>query len=376
MVEAKGAKAAIVRDLRQDDLPAVAALFAQTFRKRAADRVVTPDLVSCLQSIYFENPWSDPDITSKVFIDDQEQVRGFIGVTAQPMVLSERKLRAAVAGSLVVQNPAEHPLAGARLVRSFLGGPQDLSLTETANTTAMGMWRKLGVPVITSYSMTWMRPLRPAATALGLVIARHPAVRILSPVARAADAVFARLSADTLNPAVESSARKRLTFSDVTRQAFDEAALMLAPAYPLRPAWDAPSLGWFSQQAAQKRMLGEPCYRLACDSQGNPLAAYVYFRRPGEIAWLFQSFATEKHADDLVDDMLVSAYEFGCAAIRGGTQPWLLNALLRRKALFLGRSYFLADARDKSLLAPIQSGEALVSGLAGETWMRLIGDRF
>lgn len=375
MVEAKGAKAATTRDLQMDDLPAIATLFAQTFRKRAADRVATPDLISALRSIYFENPWTDPEIASKVFVDEQDRVRGFIGVTAQRMVYGDRKLRAAVAGSLVVQNPAEHPLAGARLVRSFLGGPQDLSLTETANSTAMGMWRKLGVPVNTHYSMAWVCPFRPAASVLALLTPRHPSAGVLSKLARVADAAFARISRDTLHPVVEPSPR-RLVFFDVDRQTFDAAALILCACYPLRPDWDAASLDWFSHHAGQKRMLGEPCYRLAVDAQNRPLAAYIYFRRPGNMAWLLQSFVSDKHADDLVDDMLVSAYQFGCSAIRGGAQPWLLNTLLRRRTLFLGRSYFLADARDKSLLAPLQSGEALVSGLAGETWMRLIGDRF
>ncbi|MFD1745260.1 hypothetical protein ACFSE1_07290 [Rhizobium helianthi] len=370
-----GGGTAVVRDLQADDLPAIAALFASTFRKRRADRVVTPDLLSCLRSIYLENPWFDPDVASKVFVDEEDRVRGFIGVTAQRMVYGERKLRAALAGSLVVQDPARHPLAGARLVRSFLNGPQDLSITETANATAMGMWRKLGVPVNTSYSLTWLRPLRPAASVAALMMLRHSSAHLLAPMAHAADAVFARISKEALRPSLEPSPR-RLSFSDVDRATFDAAALTLAQRFALRPDWDAASLDWFSAHAARKRMVGEPCYRLAVDAQGKPLAAYLWFRREGNIAWLLQSFAGEKQADDLVDDMLVSAYEYGCAAIRGGTQPWLLNALLRRKALLLGRSYFLADARDKSLLAPIQSGEALVSGLAGETWMRLIGDRF
>jgi hypothetical protein len=44
--------------------------------------------------------------------------------------------------------------------------------------------------------------------------------------------------------------------------------------------------------------------------------------------------------------------------------------------MFYGRSFYVAHARDKTLLEPIAQGRALISGLAGESWTRLIGDRF
>jgi hypothetical protein len=78
----------------------------------------------------------------------------------------------------------------------------------------------------------------------------------------------------------------------------------------------------------------------------------------------------------MVDDLFAHAYEMGCSGIRGGGHPWLIPTLMSRKTIFYGRSFFVAQARDKSLLEPIRSGQALISGLAGESWTRLIGDRF
>lgn len=45
---------------------------------------------------------------------------------------------------MMVEHPSENPLAGVRLLRSFLSGPQDVSISETANATALRMWRGLG----------------------------------------------------------------------------------------------------------------------------------------------------------------------------------------------------------------------------------------
>lgn len=366
---------AVVRELRVEDLPAVASLFVRTFRRKSRAAAPSGDLIDHLKQIYFDNPWFDPDICSKVFVDDAGSVQGFIGVNVQRMVLADRPIRAAFAGSLVVADPARYPLAGARLLRSFLSGPQDLSVTETANATAMGMWQKLAIPVETDYSLNWFRVMRPASALVSILERRSSLARLLLPLAKLADAGFGALTGHALRPIADKSP-KRLQFTQTDRETFNEAALVLSQRYRLRPDWDRPTLDWFSRQAASKRNFGTPCYRLGRDAKGNLVAAYAYFRQPHDLAWMLQSFVEKERAGDLIDDMMVDAYEFGCSAIRGTAQPWLNNALVTRKTLFYSRVFFLADARDKSLLEPIRAGEALVSGLAGESWMRLIGDRF
>ncbi len=135
-------------------------------------------------------------------------------------------------------------------------------------------------------------------------------------------------------------------------------------------------MAWFMRQASQKRHHGEPVYRVAKSADGLPLAAYAYFGRPGGIGWLLQSFTGGSQAEDLVEDMFAQTYENGLAGIRGAAQPWLNAALMSRNTLFYGRSFFLVKARDPALLEAVRGGRALISGLAGESWTRLIGDTF
>ena len=80
--------------------------------------------------------------------------------------------------------------------------------------------------------------------------------------------------------------------------------------------------------------------------------------------------------DATLDDMLHHAHDAGCAAIRGSGQPWLTAPLLSRKALFLGRSFTVAHTQDAEIRRALDGGAALISGLAGETWSPLIGNRF
>ncbi|WP_137129818.1 hypothetical protein [Rhizobium sp. FY34] len=376
MAEALRDAGATVRHFELDDIPAVARLFLKTFRKgRAASATPSPVLLAQLRQIYFETPWYDPQIRSWVFVDEAGEVHGFIGANVVPMEYEGRPLRVAYAGALTVEDSALHPLAGARLLRSFLSGPQDISVTETANATAARMWQKQGIPLNTAYSLNWIRLLRPAAGAMSILERKLPAARLLSPLAHGIDWAFARMLSDPLRPRVEASPR-RLSFQTVERSEFDAAALHLKDFYALRPRWDAPSLHWFSSHAAVKRNFGEPRYRLALGRDGQPASAYAYFRRRDDFAWMLQSLVTPEQAGDLVDDMLLDADSYGCAGIRGAAQPWLNAALMSRKSLFLSRTFFLAHARDKTLLQPFLAGEALASGLAGESWMRLIGDDF
>ncbi|MEP5514782.1 MAG: hypothetical protein ABJP87_07555, partial [Bauldia litoralis] len=66
----------------------------------------------------------------------------------------------------------------------------------------------------------------------------------------------------------------------------------------------------------------------------------------------------------------------GAVAIRGRVQPEFADLLLRRRAVFLHASSMVVHARRSDLFAPIHGGEALITGLAGESWSALIGGLF
>jgi len=62
--------------------------------------------------------------------------------------------------------------------------------------------------------------------------------------------------------------------------------------------------------------------------------------------------------------------------VRGRSQARQLDALQRRHCLFFHRSATVVHSHDAELVAAIRGGEALVTGLSGDAWTRLIGDTF
>lgn len=362
-------QATTIRDFERCDIDGVAHLFQKTFRGKSQ---TSPSLNTCLEQTFFQHPWDQPGIRSKVAVDEGGRLAGFIGVSPARLELEDREVLAAFAGSMMVEDPKANPLVGARLLRAFLAGPQDISLTETANATALGMWQKLGHPLEPGYSFSWMKILRPASTGVQLAERSFPAARLVRPLGRIAD----RAISFVRPPQRFDGDGRKVAFRDVTKAEFGAALLVLKDQYPMRPRWDAPSLDWFLTEAEQKRSFGYPEWRVAYGPDGRPVAAYAYFAKAGGIGWVLQALSVPARTGDLVEDLFAHAREYGCASVRGAAHPWLTPALMQRRAIFLGRAFYVAHAKDKSLLEPVKAGQALISGLAGESWMRLIGDRF
>ena len=360
-----------IRSCTADDIPAVARMFQKAFRDPAA--AAPPSLQSYLRELFLEHPWRDPETASRVYVDGDGRVRGFIGVLPVRMSFHGRKVRAALASSLVVENPAEHPMAGARLLRSYLTGPQDLCISETSNPTAQGMWERIGGRSIAEYSMEWLRPLRPAGLGVALAEEKLSGARMLRPLAAIADHTIARFTPSLSWPAPVPPA---ITSADVDDAALLEHIPQFAADYSLHPDWDQTSLGFFLRHAAHKGRHGELQRRLVHGRNGTPVGCYLAYTRPRQIAYVLQILARPEAVDAVVASVLAHAEQQGCVAVRGRTQPHLLDALLRHRCLFFQRSSTTVYTRDADLLSAIRSGDAFIIGLAGESWTRLIGEKF
>ncbi|SDB07685.1 hypothetical protein [Bauldia litoralis] len=358
-----------VRPCTIEDIPAVARLFRATFtdRLKAGGR----PLEVLLRRELFEHPWRDPDLPSLVFAGPDGAVSGFIAVRPLRLLFDGAPVSAAVGGTLMVDKSIGNPVMGARLLRSYLNGVQDLSLSESANEISQVMWEKLGGRTEAAYSMEWLRVIKPAGLALASLTRRFRMAALLRPFAGVFDWCAARVRANPL--------RIDATFdegSDVDAEDLVDALLALSLPYRLRPDWDRDSLLWFVAQASEKERYGPLVCRVVRDRKGGLAGAYLYCVRPGGVAFVLDIFAAPKSAERVVDDLFADAKRRGAVAIRGRVQPEFADLLLRRRAVFLHASSMVVHARRGDLFAPIHGGEALITGLAGESWSALIGGLF
>jgi len=237
-----------IRTCARADLPAVAALFQKTFRE--AGRAAPRSLETYLAESFLEHPWYDPEVASRVHVDADGKVTGFIGVFPGRFEYRGKTISAAIAGSLMVENPEREPLAGAKLLRSVVKGPQHISISETTNLVSRRLWEPLGGKVVPLLSLDWFRVFRPGSSALAMLTERAPSARVLSPAAKAVDWVGGAWTRRNLRP-VESPARLTLD-KEPSDAAFAAALIELAKTAELRPAWTEAHVEWLLSQATGK----------------------------------------------------------------------------------------------------------------------------
>lgn len=360
-------RSAEVRPCRPDDLPAVAGLFQKAFRDPR--KAPAESLQRCLRDLFFELPWRDPDLPSLVYASPADKVRGFIGVIPALINVRGRRVRGAVSSSLVVDDPKANPFAGAKLLRAFLAGPQDVSISETANATAQGMWERLGGSSIAAESMEWVRVFKPAGLTFALAQERMPAAGLLRPIAPLLDRVISRV-ADLEVPA--PPARDEDACDDDLVRAMAE----FAASYAIGPQWEPKALKWMLDHAAQNGARGPLHRRLVYGGNGAPVGCYLYQGRPRGVGWVLQVLARPESAGAVIDALFAHARRQGTVALKGRTHQRIIDPLLRRRCLLFRRHCTLVHARDAGLSAAIRDSDSVMSGFAAETWMRVIGDKF
>lgn len=342
---------------------------------RKTGEPATADLDRYLGRLFLDGPNRDPEIVSHVHLREDEAVNGFIGVLPMPMTVSGRQVRGAVCGTLMVEDHAEDPFAGARLMRAFLGGPQDLSLTETANDISTAMWRKLRGVVLPDHSLEWVRIIRPAGFLAALAASAFGPARVLSPLARPVDALARRRPSawSHLATAVPDGTAATADADDGETADLLEA---LTENFVAKPSWRREGLVRMVAEARRKVNHGTMVRRKVLGRDGRTLGLYLYHGDPGRIGRVLQILFRPGQAGAVIDSMLADAAGRGLVALRGRTMPALLEAMLGRRCFFVHASSSIVHARDPALLEPFVSGKAFFNGFAGESWSRLIGDRF
>ena len=356
-----------VRPFTSGDIPAVATMFAKTFAARG--RKPGAELADYLDRLFIAPLQREPGISSLVHLDGESRVNGFIGVIAIPYRIDGERRIAALCSTMMVDDRDADPFAGARLLRGVLAGPQDISLSETANAISQGMWRRLRGSILLNYSFEWRRVFRPFAFGLFSAAVKNPGWARLLPFAPPCDRLAARQS--SFAPPLPSACRDE----DIDDATFANLLKQYTAHYDAAPDWSAMDLAGMLVDARKKSHFG-PITMRAVYRGDTPIGAFVYHARSKGIGYVLQIAAAPGRMSVVVDHLFDHAYRAGLAGLRGRSQPDLLDAMLTRNCQFALHTASVAHAHNPELLARFISGAAFFNGFAGESWTRLIGDDF
>lgn len=346
-----------MRPLDRDDLDAVAGLYELVVRSGTS--APAPGLAEQFARTVLDHPWADEDLPSLVYEDPKAGIVGFLASHPRRLRFGERDLRVACSGQFVSHPDFRRRGVGALLLRRYLAGPQDVSLTDGATDEVRAMWQMLGGTTNGLASVSWTRVLRPAAFA-GSFLAHR--------AGRAGGRLPGLLDRIGMTRALAPSA------PDATSEPLTPAALVdglaeLADDFPLRPAYDEAFVDWLFRELATVRRRGELETRLVRGGDGRILGWYIVYLDPGESAQAIQVVATERDAGAVLDELFHTAAAAGSTAVSGRIEPHLQAALRGRRCLFMRSEWALVHSAEPELLAAIAGRGALLTRLEGEWWM-------
>lgn len=357
---------ATIRPLERADLPEVVNLYELV--ARSGSRAAPPGLARYFEETFFDYPGADPEIPSLVYVDDG-RIAGFLGSSVRRLVLEGRPLRLGISGQLVTEPEVRNRAAGAFLMKEYMNGPQDLTLTDTASAVVRRIWEGLGGETSQLACIGWVRLFRPFRFAGDFLARRRERpglARAGRPLAKALDAAGAAVGRGVLRaPAPD------VTAEELTPQALAEHLPAVASSFRLRPDYGGDGVAaWLLDALRSVGTRGELVARLVRARDGAVRGSYVYYLRPGGIAQVIQVAGDEREVGDVLDHLFHDARERGASGIQGRVEAHLRAPLAERRAVFHASGYLaLVHSRDAEVLHAIQSGRALLTRLEGEWWM-------
>jgi hypothetical protein len=207
-----------------------------------------------------------------------------------------------------------------------------------------------------------------------VVAEKHPEAQVLAPLFRGGDWLGASLAGLSSQP--NGRGARLAVERNASPESFSEAVERLAAVSEFAPAWSDTHIRWLLAHAERKERHGPAHRTVVRDPKGEPAGCYLYHGKPGGLARVLQILARPRDTEVVVDALLDEADATGLAALRGRINPQLMNILLKRKCLFLHRASTVIHSADVGLVQAIEADGALLNGLAGETWTRLIGGEF
>ncbi len=366
---------ASIRAAEREDIPAICRLYERVFRSGTVDP--PPQLLGYFERTLFDYPWADPSIPTLVYEESDGEIVGFIGSHVRRLRMDGRPIRMACSGPLVAAPEARKRGVGAQLLRRYLGGPQDLTVTDGANDTVRRIEVGLGGQVLAHASIAWTKVFRPGAASAFWLADRHrwpTLARLVGLVAPILDATARVLDAAApgrlrgragLVPAQPNAEAAPLTVDALLEQ-LDNAARTLR----VHPDYDAEYLDWLFSELEAVDVRGWPVRHLVYDRSGRVAGWYVYYLPPDGIGQVLQVAAAPNGNLDLVlDHLFWHAANGGAAAVQGRLEPALVGPLRNHWCLLSRSQLALVHTEDQLLLGLLSSPKSLLTRLDGEWWM-------
>ena len=356
-----------IRPFVKDYIPRLVELNAKLF-SRGAELSPQKQLAQ-FEEAFLRNPWYDESLPSLTYEDADGRLIGFLGVIARRMSFKERTIRLAVSQHMMVDPERRSSLASIELLRTFLSGPQDVSMADTANDVSQKMWERLGGFTSLLHSIWWRRPLRPVGAALAYVRKRNkllvPLALASRPLSITVDAIATRLRRSPFHIATSQTPEEDLGAENLLA-CLSEFSQM----HSLRPEYDRHSLQWLLDILAQQKDYGTFKTAIVRNAKKGIRGWYMYYLNPNEMSEVIQIGATGESIKEVLVQLFYHAWQQGAVDLSGRLEPRFMKEFSAMSCFFFpGRMWMLLHSRNPELLKAIDRDDMFLSRLEGDLWL-------
>ena len=342
----------------------VAELYLRVMRGRR--NAQSQRLAAYFRHIFLHYPWRQVGYDSLMYIDGSRIV-GFLGMMRRPMHFAGREINVAVYSQFMMDREAHRGMGAIALFRKCVAGSQELNFTDGSAEGSAKVWAAVGGEKVGLYSFNWLRTLRPVAT-----IQEHTTGRLRGGVWTAINGAVGLLGAP-IDAVAQRFLRPTTPYETV---AVDSAALFetitdIGWREKLKPSYQRESFNWLIAEASQAKY-GQFRLRVTREQDGKACGWFVYYLKPGGVCYVLQIGA--RRADQyrgVLRALFADAADGGGTCVKGQSQPRHLVDLTEEHCLFRHpNSSVLIASRDPELKAAIHRGDAALTRLDGESWLR------
>jgi hypothetical protein len=345
----------------------VADLHRRVFHTGAPSAQLARSYRAYFEQIFLRHPSRSEDLSSLVYEESDGTICGFLGVLPRPMSMNGRPIRAAVSSQFIVDPARRSTLAGVQLLKTFLSGPQELSIADEANDVSRRLWESCGGSTALLYSLYWLHLLRPTKFVLSR-LSKLPARgrQVLTPLCLLIDAVTARMPQSPFRQSVPS-----VFGEDLSRDTLLACLAQFPQAYSLRPEYDERLLQWLFDALARDRGSGSLRKVAVRDAAGKILGWYLYHVARGGMGEVLQIGADDNSIRTVLDHLFHDAWRQGATALSGRLEPRFMQQFREKTSQFHHRDYWvLAHSNRPEVLQAIHRGDAFLTRMEGEWGMR------
>jgi hypothetical protein len=352
------------RPFVKEDIPQVVNLHPRAFE----DSNRPPS--TYFEEVFLNNPWFDESLSSLVYEQNDGKIIGFLGVIPRRFSFNRRTIQVAISTQFMVDRSSRSTMAGLQLQKTFLAGPQDLSMADFANSEGRKIWGAFKGHSVLISKLRWRRVLRSSSIRRVQFLLRR--WKQPAPVAMASRSLCSWLDAFEVQTLGNRFCPKAPQVSEV--EINENTIITHLPEFfgdtYLRPEYDERSLKWLLGRAAEKKRFGKLRKVGVCNEAGEIIGWYVYSLLPGEKARVLHIAAKQNSAHKVLDSLFYRAWQGRANSVHGRLEPHIMTALAAKSRISysLGEYWMMVHSRDPELLSVIHRGDAFLTLLEGE-WL-------